>query len=178
MISLNYHDLLFFPPWHTFPVFFRKKGGNTMVSIGGLFSILTFLVVFADFVLKHRKKHKKSKRKWPPGLSNRRSFSWLKEGSNRQPATLFLFLLYPLPLFLSRGGCYTKWEFLLRSVETYAIITKERPGSQSGVQRSRDTVGGLLSSFFLSLGTYPVSTGGKGGIRWWQLEICFPYSLF
>ena len=71
-----------------------------------------------------------------------------------------------------------KWKFLLWSVETYAIIAAERPGSQSGVQRSRDTVGGLLSSFFLFLGTYPVSTGGKGGIRWWQLEICFPYSLF
>ncbi len=34
-----------------------------MVTLGDLFSILTFLVVFADFVLKHTKKHKKSKRK-------------------------------------------------------------------------------------------------------------------
>ncbi len=52
----------YFFPWHR-PCVRRKKGGNTMVTLGDLFSILTFLVVFADFVLKHTKKHKKSKRK-------------------------------------------------------------------------------------------------------------------
>ena len=133
----------------TFQYYQKYESGVRQITVERLVILADFYHTSTDYILGRTNIRKPYPKQWTNAL--------------KQVIEIIHFRLQKRAASAWKRRTQPKWKFLLWSVETYAIITKERPGSQSGVQRSRDTVGGFTLLLFSFPWHIPCVYRRKGG---------------